>query len=109
MKFLVMERFKPGLVITPKIARVEVEALKWYGNLMRKGKVHEIYNFTGDAGGFAIFDVSSNEELHQIIVTHPLFPYLARQVIPITDQSVATKAFEGFTTKLSSKKSRKNI
>lgn len=104
MKFLVMERFKQGLIVTPEIAKIEVKALNWYGELIKQGKIDRIYNFTGDAGGFVIMDVKSNEELQEIIMKHPLFPYLDRQVIPITEQAVASKAFKEFAASISAEK-----
>jgi len=51
--------------------------------LQRSGKWPHIWRIVGEYSNFSIFDVESNDELHQIISGLPLFPYLDIHVTPL--------------------------
>ncbi|MFT3755697.1 MAG: muconolactone Delta-isomerase [Pseudoxanthomonas sp.] len=44
--------------------------------LQRSGKWRHIWRITGEYANYSIFDVGSNEELHEILLGLPLFPYM---------------------------------
>lgn len=52
-------------------------------DLMRQGKWPEIWRVVGEYANFSIFDVESNDELHQLLSNLPLFPYMDIEVIPL--------------------------
>lgn len=52
-------------------------------DLQRTGKWPEIWRIVGEYANFSIFDVASNDELHQIISGLPLFPYMTVHVTPL--------------------------
>lgn len=51
--------------------------------LQREGKWPQIWRIVGEYANFSIFDVDSNDELHQIISGLPLFPYMDVLVTPL--------------------------
>ncbi|MDZ4264731.1 MAG: muconolactone Delta-isomerase [Mycobacterium sp.] len=44
--------------------------------LQREGKWPHIWRVVGEYANYSIFDVDSNDELHQILSRLPLFPYM---------------------------------
>ena len=52
-------------------------------NLQRTGKWPFIWRIVGEYANFSIFDVESNDELHQILSNLPLFPYMRIHVTPL--------------------------
>jgi len=51
--------------------------------LQRAGKWPHIWRIVGEYANFSVFDVGSNDELHQLISGLPLFPYLDIHVTPL--------------------------
>jgi muconolactone D-isomerase len=48
--------------------------------LQRAGKWVNIWRITGQYANLSVFDVASNEELHDILWHLPLFPYMTIEV-----------------------------
>lgn len=51
--------------------------------LQRIGKWVGIWRIVGQYANFSVFDVESNDELHQLLSDLPLFQYLDIQVTPL--------------------------
>lgn len=49
-------------------------------DLQRQGKWRHIWRITGQYANISIFDVESNEELHNILQGLPLYPYMKIEV-----------------------------
>jgi muconolactone D-isomerase len=61
-----------------------VEREKNYSQqLQRAGKWPHLWRIVGQYANFSIFDVESNDELHQILSSLPLFPYMEIAVTPL--------------------------
>ena len=60
----------------------EIKAIEkaYSQNLQRQGKWRHIWRITGQYSNISIFDVESNEELHNILQGLPLYPYMKIQV-----------------------------
>jgi len=52
-------------------------------DLQRAGKWPQIWRIVGEYSNFSIFDVESNDELHEILSGLPLFPYMTIKVTPL--------------------------
>jgi muconolactone D-isomerase len=52
-------------------------------DLQRKGKWPHIWRVVGEYANYSIFDVESNDELHQLLSALPLFPYMHIRVTPL--------------------------
>ena len=51
--------------------------------LQAQGKWRHIWRITGQYSNISIFDVDSNEELHNILQGLPLSPYMNIEVMPL--------------------------
>lgn len=52
-------------------------------SLQESGKWRHLWRIAGQYANISIFDVSSVEELHNLISTLPLFPYMTIQIMPL--------------------------
>jgi muconolactone D-isomerase len=52
-------------------------------DLQRSGKWPHIWRIVGEYSNFSIFDVTSTDELHEILSRLPLFPYMDMKVTPL--------------------------
>ncbi len=52
-------------------------------NLQRDGRWKSIWRVVGEYANYSIFDVSSNDELHQLLQDLPLFPFMRIDVTPL--------------------------
>ena len=52
-------------------------------DLQHKGRWPHIWRIVGEYANYSIFDVDSNDELHQILSALPLFPYMDIHVTPL--------------------------
>ena len=51
--------------------------------LQRTGKWPHIWRIVGEYANFSVFDVASNDELHDILSGLPLFPYMVISATPL--------------------------
>jgi muconolactone D-isomerase len=52
-------------------------------DLQRDGKWRHIWRVVGEYANYSVFDVESNDELHGILSSLPLFPYMSINVTPL--------------------------
>lgn len=60
-------------------------------DLQRQGKWRHIWRITGQYSNISIFDVESNEELHNILQALPLYPYMNIEVMTLNRHSSAIR------------------
>jgi muconolactone D-isomerase len=60
--------------------------------LQRKGTWAHLWRIVGQYSNISIFDVGSTDELHEILWTLPLFPFMAVQVTPLAQHPSALAA-----------------
>jgi muconolactone D-isomerase len=51
--------------------------------LQRAGKWPHLWRVAGQYSNISIFDVASNDELHDLLSSLPLFPYMQMRVVPL--------------------------
>jgi muconolactone D-isomerase len=51
--------------------------------LQRDGRWKELWRVVGEYSNYSVFDVASNDELHELLNGLPLFPYMAIHVTPL--------------------------
>ena len=51
--------------------------------LQRSGKWPHLWRVVGEYANVSIFDVASNDELHELVSRLPLFPYMDVHVTPL--------------------------
>jgi muconolactone D-isomerase len=52
-------------------------------DLQKNGKWPHLWRVVGEYANYSVFDVGSNDELHDILSGLPLFPYMEIRVIPL--------------------------
>jgi muconolactone D-isomerase len=52
-------------------------------DLQREGKWRHLWRITGRYANISIFDVADHDELHTILSTLPLFPFMEIKVTPL--------------------------
>ena len=52
-------------------------------DLMRSGKWRHLWRVAGRYANVSVFDVASVDELHQLLSTLPLFPFMQIEVTPL--------------------------
>jgi muconolactone D-isomerase len=59
-------------------------AEKTYSQMLQEsGKWLHIWRVVGEYANYSVFDVSSNDELHELLSKLPLFPFMQIKVIPL--------------------------
>lgn len=51
--------------------------------LQRSGKWPHLWRVVGEYANYSVFDVGSNDELHELLAGLPLFPYMEIDVTPL--------------------------
>ena len=62
---------------------VKARELAYSQGLQKSGKWRHIWRLAGEYANYSIFDVESNQELHDILTGLPLFPYMKISVTPL--------------------------
>ncbi|PVX81604.1 muconolactone Delta-isomerase [Paraburkholderia unamae] len=57
--------------------------------IQETGKWPHLWRVVGQYANVSIFDVESNDELHQLLSSLPLFPYMSIQVTPLSRHPAA--------------------
>ena len=58
-------------------------------DLQRDGRWKSIWRVVGEYANYSIFDVASNDELHQLLQGLPLFPFMKISVTPLAQHTSA--------------------
>lgn len=71
------------------IDRVKTEEKAYSQDLQRKGKWRHLWRVAGEYANYSVFDVESNDELHALLSSLPLFPYMKLTVTPLAQHPSA--------------------
>ena len=63
--------------------RLKAREKERFQELQRAGKWRHIWRAVGRYANVSIFDVESNSELHDILTSLPLFPFMEMKVTPL--------------------------
>ena len=66
-----------------KIKEILLKEKEYSQSLQSQGKWRHLCRITGEYSNISIFDVESNEELHNLLQALPLFPYMNIKVMPL--------------------------
>lgn len=84
MKFLVhMDVNIPTDMPAEQAAEIKAKEKAYSQELQQSGKWPEIWRVVGEYANYSIFDVESNDELHDLLQNLPLFPYMEISVVPL--------------------------
>jgi len=66
-----------------KAATIKATEKAYSQNLQRDGRWKNLWRVVGEYANISIFEVSGNEELHELLSGLPLFPYMKIKVTPL--------------------------
>ncbi|WP_024889974.1 muconolactone Delta-isomerase [Luteimonas huabeiensis] len=64
-------------------ARLKADEKARFQELQRSGRWRHIWRVVGEYANVSVFDVDSNAELHSLLLSLPLFPYMRIAVTPL--------------------------
>lgn len=73
----------PDSLPAEEAARIKADEKAYSQDLQRSGKWPHIWRVVGQYANYSVFDVESNEELHNLLSALPLFPYMQISVTPL--------------------------
>lgn len=84
MLFLVrMDVRIPHDLPVEQVNAIKVREKAYSQELQRDGRWQSIWRVVGEYANYSVFDVASNDELHDLLQGLPLFPYMEIQVTPL--------------------------
>ena len=90
MLFLVrMEVNIPRDLPTEQANEIKAREKAYSQDLQRDGRWKSIWRVVGEYANYSIFDVASNDELHQLLQGLPLFPFMKISVTPLAQHPSA--------------------
>lgn len=66
-----------------ELSKILLKEKEYSQELQRQGKWRHLWRITGEYSNISIFDVESNEELHNLLQGLPLFPFMSIKVMPL--------------------------
>lgn len=90
MLFLVkMDVNIPASLDPAEVDRIKAEERAYSQGLQRDGKWRHLWRVVGQYSNYSVFDVESNDALHQLISGLPLFPFMKIEVTPLAQHPSA--------------------
>ena len=68
---------------TDVAAEIKAREKAYSQQLQHDGRWPHIWRVVGEYANYSVFDVASNDELHELLQGLPLFPYMDIQVTPL--------------------------
>jgi muconolactone D-isomerase len=75
-----------------KVARLKADEKAFSQKLQTDGQWRHIWRVAGQYANYSVFDVESNDALHDLLTALPLFPYMAITVTPLAQHPSAIAA-----------------
>jgi muconolactone D-isomerase len=73
----------PQTMPLEQAARLKQDEKDLAQRLQREGKWRHLWRIAGQYANVSIFDVGSVDELHTLLTSLPLFPYMQIEVMPL--------------------------
>ena len=90
MLFLVrMDVNIPHTLPAAQAEEIKAREKAYAQGLQRDGRWKHLWRVVGEYANYSVFDVGSNDELHQLLSQLPLFPYMTLHVTPLAQHPSA--------------------
>jgi muconolactone D-isomerase len=73
----------PRDIPAERVEAIKVAEKKRATELQEAGKWPHLWRIVGQYSNISVLDVASNDELHELLSSLPLFPYMTLQVTPL--------------------------
>lgn len=85
MKFLCRMQVQfPESMSAEEVAQKQAQEKEYSQALQRSGEFEAIYRVVGKYANVSIFDVESNDRLHEILSGFPMFQYMSIETTPLS-------------------------
>ena len=81
----------PASVTPEEAARIKAEEKAYAQELQRSGQWAHLWRVVGEYANYSVFDVESNDELHDTLAKLPLFPFMKITVTPLAKHPSSIK------------------
>ena len=81
----------PSTLAPEEATRIKAEEKAYSEELQRSGKWPHLWRVVGDYANYSVFDVESNDELHDTLAKLPLFPFMKITVTPLAKHPSSIK------------------
>lgn len=71
------------------VADVKAREKAYAQDLQRDGRWQHLWRVVGEYANYSVFDVPSNDALHELLQNLPLFPYMKITVTPLAQHPSA--------------------
>jgi muconolactone D-isomerase len=75
-----------------KIAKLKASEKAFSQKLQNEGPWRHIWRVAGQYANYSVFDVESNDALHNLLTALPLFPYMVITITPLAQHPSAIAA-----------------
>jgi muconolactone D-isomerase len=82
----------PSTLAKEEAARLKAEEKAYSQKLQQEGKWRHLWRVAGQYANYSVFDVSGNDELHETLMSLPLYPYMSINVTPLAQHPSAIAA-----------------
>jgi muconolactone D-isomerase len=82
----------PATMSKPEADRLKAEEKAYAQKLQHEGTWRHLWRIAGQYANYSVFDVASNDELHDILSSLPLYPYMSMSVTPLAQHPSAIAA-----------------
>lgn len=73
----------PSTLAPEEAARIKAEEKAYSQQLQESGQWPHLWRVVGEYANYSVFDVASNDALHEALSGLPLFPYMKISVTPL--------------------------
>ena len=81
----------PSTLPPEEATRIKTEEKAYSEELQRSGEWPHLWRVVGEYANYSVFDVESNDELHDTLAKLPLFPFMKITVTPLAKHPSSIK------------------
>ncbi|WP_380180454.1 muconolactone Delta-isomerase [Kalamiella sp. sgz302252] len=70
----------PDSLSAERVSEIKAQEKAYAQQLQQSGKWRHVWRVAGEFKNVSIFDVESNEELHELLTGLPLYPYMTMSI-----------------------------
>lgn len=73
----------PAHLSAEDVTRMQGLEKEYSHALQQEGRLASIWRVAGEYANYSVFNVGSNDELHQILSSFPMYPFMTIKVTPL--------------------------
>lgn len=79
----------PDTVPAERAASLKADEKALAQELQKSGKWRHLWRVAGQYANYSVFDVESNDELHDLLMSLPLYPFMKIEITPLAQHPSA--------------------